>query len=243
VKADCPPRPTAAENGLVTVSFDVDQSGIPINFHVRSSTDRDLDNDLIAMLSGWRFRPGMKDGMRVSVPCTLDFVWGARQEQSSGSRPWTLEAAALRGQIDVVASLLREGADPNVIGSQGNTPLHDASLKGNSAVVKLLLEHGAKVDIRSKDGTLPLHDAVLGGNAKAVSALLVGGVDIAAPITETMETALHLAAAWGKLEVLQVLLSANASTTLKDAKGRTPLDEAIANDQQEAAAVIRKYSQ
>src|SRR6266851_7820374 len=27
VKADCPPRPTAAENGLVTVSFDVDQSG------------------------------------------------------------------------------------------------------------------------------------------------------------------------------------------------------------------------
>jgi hypothetical protein len=30
------------------------------------------------VVSGWRFKPGMKDGLPVSVPCSVDLIWGPR---------------------------------------------------------------------------------------------------------------------------------------------------------------------
>jgi TonB family protein len=230
-----------AENAALTVSFEVDQNGTAINFQIRGSSNHNFDDRIIAALKHWRFRPGAKDGTPVTSGCVLDLVWSTGGAQLAGSTSSTLESAAIRGQIGRVLALLRYGADPNVIGEQGYTPLHQAALNGNTAVVRLLLEHGAKVTARSKKGTLPLHDAAVGGNAQTVRALLEAGADIAAQAADTKETALHLAAAWGRIEVVQELVSAGAPTGIRNAKGQTPLQEAAANDQQEAVEVLRKY--
>jgi uncharacterized protein len=54
-----------------------------------------------------------------------------------------LEEAALRGYTDVLALLLKHGADPDHTGARGVTLLQDAALKGHLAAVDLLLKAGA----------------------------------------------------------------------------------------------------
>lgn len=164
---------------------------------------------------------------------------GARQPAVEGLQPWTLEYAVLRGQLDVVRMLLQLGANPSLVGTDGNTPLHDACLKGQVEIAKLLIEKGAEVGARSKAGTLPLHDAAMAGNASIIALLLRNGAALNATTEATGETALHLAAAWGRVGALKTLLEAGANLEIRDSKMRTPLEAAVANSQAEAAAAIR----
>ena len=61
------------------------------------------------------------------------------------------------GNIDVACSLLRCGADVNVLDNGGRHPLHNASLRGRTDLVLLLLEYNADVDLQSDiDGWAPL---------------------------------------------------------------------------------------
>ncbi len=62
----------------VTVSFDVDENGIPRNFEAPDASVDLWKTQAIALVSQWRFTPGMKDGKPISVRCTLDLVWGQR---------------------------------------------------------------------------------------------------------------------------------------------------------------------
>jgi TonB family protein len=64
------------QTGSVTISFDVDPNGIGENLHIEKSSDPALESEVIRIVRGWQFRPGMKDGQAVSVPCTLEFIEG-----------------------------------------------------------------------------------------------------------------------------------------------------------------------
>ena len=63
----------------VTVSFEVDKNGVPRHFQVRKASAALWGDEAIALLSDWRFLPGTKDGVPISVSCTLGFVWGQRK--------------------------------------------------------------------------------------------------------------------------------------------------------------------
>jgi TonB family protein len=77
IKAEYPPftLTSGSDQGPITVtlSFDVDTNGIPIDFHASSTSDQRWAAEVIRMVSGWQFRPGMKNGSPVSVPCMFDF--------------------------------------------------------------------------------------------------------------------------------------------------------------------------
>jgi len=62
----------------VTLRFDVDEDGVPQNFQVFAASAPVWGDEAIAVLSHWRFTPGAKDGVPVSVPCTLDLVWSQK---------------------------------------------------------------------------------------------------------------------------------------------------------------------
>ena len=64
---------------FITLSFDVNQGGMPVNIQVARSSDPVWDDQATTVLRYWRFTPGMKDGKPISVPCTFDFVWGPRE--------------------------------------------------------------------------------------------------------------------------------------------------------------------
>ncbi|MCY4130250.1 MAG: ankyrin repeat domain-containing protein [Gammaproteobacteria bacterium] len=65
-------------------------------------------------------------------------------------------AAATMGFANIVDILADAGADVNVQGGDGATPLLVASFFGRADTVKVLLEHGADKSIANNDGTTPL---------------------------------------------------------------------------------------
>jgi hypothetical protein len=62
----------------VRLSFDVDESGIPVHFRVEHASEAIWGIEAIAVLEKWRFKPGERKGMPVSVPTTIDMIWGER---------------------------------------------------------------------------------------------------------------------------------------------------------------------
>lgn len=65
-------------------------------------------------------------------------------------------AAATFGYANIVDILADAGADVNVRGGDGGTPLLVAAFFGRTDTVKVLLEHGADKSITNNDGTTPL---------------------------------------------------------------------------------------
>lgn len=72
-----------------------------------------------------------------------------------GSHATPLNAASVKGYIEVALLLLKLGPDHNAQGDRGWTALDLASQGGHLAIVELL-EHGAAVDSLTKDRETPL---------------------------------------------------------------------------------------
>ncbi|MDO9114822.1 MAG: ankyrin repeat domain-containing protein [Polaromonas sp.] len=85
-----------------------------------------------------------------------------------------LMLAAIKGQPEVVAALIKRDADVN---KTGWTPLHYAASKGHLAIMNLLLENHAYIDAESPNGTTPLMMAAQYGTTPAVKLLLDAGAD------------------------------------------------------------------
>ena len=85
-----------------------------------------------------------------------------------------LMLASLKGQLDLVAALIRKGADVN---KTGWTPLHYAASTGQVAVIRLLIEQHAYIDAESPNGSTPLMMASMYGTPDAVRLLLEEGAD------------------------------------------------------------------
>ena len=85
-----------------------------------------------------------------------------------------LMIAALKGELDMAASLIKKDADVN---KTGWTPLHYAASKGHLAIMSLLLDNNAYIDAESPNGTTPLMMAAMYGTAPAVQLLLEAGAD------------------------------------------------------------------
>jgi TonB family protein len=78
IKTKFPATVDAEENASVTISFDIDKKGTPVNARTEKSSDPKWEKELLATLSdGWRFRPGMREGKPVIVRAWFEFVRGS----------------------------------------------------------------------------------------------------------------------------------------------------------------------
>ncbi len=112
--------------------------------------------------------------------------------------------------------------------------------------LSLFLDHGANVNLLSEDGQAPLHKAISVSNKIWILDLLDAGADINAQITPAVTskamqaskntepgfTPLHVAASCGSEWMTRLLLKRGARFDIKDSKGYTALDDAIARHQQ-----------
>eukprot|EP01134_Creolimax_fragrantissima_P000778 CFRG0778T1 len=92
-----------------------------------------------------------------------------------------LQRAAIKGDINVVQSLIKRGANVHSRDNAGWTSLHEASNHGHMEIVQLLLEAGAQPDTRGLGGDMPLHDAAANGHMGIARLLVRYGANILAP--------------------------------------------------------------
>jgi ankyrin repeat protein len=147
--------------------------------------------------------------------------------------------AAMRGDVETIRSLLREGADVNAAQGDGMTALHWSALNGDVATMRMLLYAGATVEPTTRLGSYtPLHLAAREGRGEAVAVLLEAGSDPTA-LTGTGVSPLHLAAAAGQVDAVRALIEHGADVDLRDTThGRTPLIFATAANRIEAMEVL-----
>jgi uncharacterized protein len=108
-----------------------------------------------------------------------------------------LHAACAAGHGDIVARLLRGGADINLKDKSGGKP----KIKGH----------------------LPLLAVAGDGPLNVVEALLEANTDVNQVHSTTGHTALHLSAKAGRADILELILEKGAEVDARDKRGRTPL--------------------
>ena len=173
----------------------------------------------------------VRDKLRVWFGTTFVLVlvvgmWNWKQLQSMALSLATggdhLVLAATSGRPEDVRAALADGADPNITGDDGFTPLMWASASGNVQSMKLLIDAGAKVYTMSPSGITPLTMAAQRGQVDAVRLLLDSGAD---PNQQRPHgpSPLFSAASFGHDRVVGLLLSRGTAVNARCAQDRTAL--------------------
>ena len=91
--------------------------------------------------------------------------------------PESLHMAAQSADVQRVAHLLAQGADPNGRSPEGTTPLMVAAYFGHESVITALINAGADVNAQDESGRTALLQAVGMRQIPVVSLLLKAGAD------------------------------------------------------------------
>src|SRR5262245_12399309 len=136
----------------------------------------------------------------------------------------TVLDAVARGDLDVVRSQLKSGADVNSARADGVSALHLAASAGNVEIARVLMTAGANVGASTVLlGTRPLHMAAENGHSDVVDLLLARGADPNAA-DRLGTTPLMLAAHSGDAKTVALLLDGGADLDAREtAKGETAL--------------------
>ena len=153
-----------------------------------------------------------------------------------------LEVAASTRNEEIAKLLLDKGTPAGWADLRyGWTPLHVAAIYDRTGTAELLIHRGAKVAAVDRSGLTPLHWAALRGSSEVAALLLkhkadpiahavtltegpVGGIRRTQSITIAGDTPLHLAALFGRTNVIPLLLKAGASINATNTSGYTALD-------------------
>ncbi|KAK6511315.1 hypothetical protein TWF481_000236 [Arthrobotrys musiformis] len=138
-----------------------------------------------------------------------------------GSTP--LHLAVMRGYVDVVWLLLKNGAEVNERRWDMRTPLVVAVQCGYKDIAKFLLENKAKTDIVGMERRAAVHVAVERGDAEMLELLLDFKADVNAKMWRSW-TPLHVAAERGQLECAKLLVSRGAKINATGEDGETAVD-------------------
>ncbi|KAM7362153.1 uncharacterized protein ACRADG_012956 isoform 2-T4 [Cochliomyia hominivorax] len=119
-----------------------------------------------------------------------------------------LHHACLNGHYEIVKILLAHHAAHDIPDIRGSTPLYLAAWAGNEHIVNLLLmlRGNDNLDAQTIENETALHCAAQHGHNSVVSALLARGADPTIR-NNSFQTPLDLAAQFGRLEVVQTLIS------------------------------------
>ena len=145
-----------------------------------------------------------------------------------------------------VGLLLAAGANANLRGKNGWTPLHltafCGSAVGDIGIAKLLVNAGADVNaVEPKYGETPLHYAVrVAESPDLVRLLLVSGAKIDAQSYPGQDTALQFSVARRNHTITEILLDAGASATIVNSVGFVPQQQAP--EDESIAKLFEKYA-
>jgi len=179
-------------------------------------------------------------GTRKSKKSNKRFIKTRSKRQRGGTNNDNLINASSEGNAEVVASLLKDGADVNAKNHLGMTALMEASRLGYEEIARELLNNTA-IDVNMKDneGWTALIWASANGHTEIVRELLVNGADVNAK-SHTHISALMQASHFGHIEVVRELLENGADVNAKDNSGLTALHLASEREYIEIVELLEK---
>lgn len=148
---------------------------------------------------------------------------------SQGITPLMCAALCSR-RLTILRFLLEKGANMEACTIHGSTALMMAAETGNAEAIKELTSHGAQLELVDRRYRSALMIAVMRGQTAAVQQLLQAGASVLSICyVNNWRTALHVAAALGRKDILLLLLDHGAETQARDWDGMTPLMLAFIN--------------
>jgi ankyrin repeat protein/L-ascorbate metabolism protein UlaG (beta-lactamase superfamily) len=131
-----------------------------------------------------------------------------------------LHLAAFNGRDDVVALLIRKGAEVDRRETHYDlTPLHMAAWKGHAGAARLLLEAGADLNARERDNETPLYYAATADSIETIDLFLARGADLNDTQSKVGNTPLSLAVERGQNGTALHLIDRGADQGLKQDHG------------------------
>jgi ankyrin repeat protein len=182
-----------------------DEAGISAILHARYRSRMDMVELLLACRPHLDIFEAAALGLTPIVNARLDQD-PAAVKAFSGDGFTPVHLAAFFDQPEVVAVLLKRGADPGAVARNASavTPLHSAVASRNLEVVRLLLMHGADANARQHGGWTALHAAAVHGDVAIARLLLARGASPQAA-SDDGTTALRLATDKGHAAVVELM--------------------------------------
>ena len=118
--------------------------------------------------------------------------------------------------------------------------LTDAAADGDVSELVRMLDEGMPVDSVDWFGRTALQRAAVFNHTDVIHELLQRGADVNKRDRYDGRTALHYSAKYNSTDAIRLLLRNGASTTIKDKKGRTPIDWARQYNNQEVALLLQQ---
>ena len=151
-----------------------------------------------------------------------------------------LHVACCEGNIEMVQYLLQNGAAVHIRDRYDRTPLMDAIMHDHHQAIRLLIKCGAHLtgSIRA------IGDGLCAAAARNQQARLesyrIAGADLSQE-DSCGRTALHVAALYGHVEIVQYLLKNYAEPNAIDYLGLTPLDYALKANSEAVVPVLERH--
>ncbi|VDO44895.1 unnamed protein product [Haemonchus placei] len=178
-----------------------------------------------------------------------------------------LHQSVIDSKPEMVRFLCEKGADVNAQDNEGWTPLHAAACCGNLAIVKYLCQNGARLNVINSDKELALdladdescreylerdyrdqgvipeqcRDQELAIMMRDAQQWLRDGEYRDQPHRRTGATALHVAAAKGYTQLLELLIKAGGNIRAPDKDGWTPLHAAAHWAEKDSCKILLEH--
>ena len=137
-----------------------------------------------------------------------------------------LHRAVQKKRVDIVEFLVREGVPIDASNKYGETTLHIAVKKDvSAAMIKTLLSLGADFTLADTRGRFPLTNAIRKGSREAANILALAS-DVN-KIDSSGRNALHMAADYGRTELVYRLLERNAAPDTFRTHGDSRIETAL----------------
>ena len=161
-----------------------------------------------------------RDSDVTEMKSTLPRGFSVDCRNTTGRTP--LMNAALKGNVQVVKSIIKREADPSLMDNRGLNTLHYAAQGGNTDIISLIHTHLPDIDSKTREGDTPLMLAALNGKLRAVKWFLERGATVACEEKRGWNT-LHHAAQGGDTDIISLIHTHLPNIDSKTREGGTPL--------------------